>query len=149
MEKLRASAKEAYSLKLNCIKTQNSNFFDPDLNVTLDGEVTVTEDTADNGGVNLAYRAYKKWLETNQSAQSYLIALDYTPEKLFWISYAQFYCSVQREELKRSLFESKEVHSFDRFRVLGPLMNSIDFSRDFACPDLSFMNTDRKKCIVW
>jgi neprilysin len=115
----------------------------------MNGEVTKTEDTADNGGVNLAYRAYKNFIAKSQEKQQNLIALEYSPEKLFWISYAQFYCSVQRFELKKSLFEDKEVHSFDRFRVLGPLQNSRDFAHDFQCGSLSKMNPDRNRCKVW
>lgn len=128
---------------------QYSNFVDPDLKVNLLGNVTKTEDTADNGGMNLAYRAYENWLESTQSSESTLIALDFTPRQLFWISYAQFYCSVQREKLKKSLYDNREVHSFDRFRVIGPLMNSQEFTRDFECPILSKMNPDRQRCSVW
>lgn len=117
--------------------------------VKLKGDVTITEDTADNGGMKLAYRAYEDWLKTSQSSQSTLIALKFTPHQLFWISYAQFYCSVQRKKLKESLYEEGEVHSFDRFRVIGPLMNSPEFTRDFNCSILSYMNQDRQRCSVW
>jgi neprilysin len=134
---------------VQCIIDQYDKFIDPDLKVNLKGSVTKREDTADNGGMNLAYRAYEDWLKSTPSAQSTLIALEFTPRQLFWISYSQFYCSVQREQLKKSLYDENEVHSFDRFRVMGPLMNSREFTRDFDCPILSQMNPDRQRCSVW
>ncbi|XP_070503394.1 neprilysin-2-like isoform X2 [Chironomus tepperi] len=143
-----SSIKE-YVSRLKCFTTQYSSYIDPDINENLNGTVTVTEDTADNGGIKLAYRAYVKWMKTLKGPQSQLIALKYTPQQLFWISYAQFYCSVQRDEVKRSQLESHEVHSFDRFRVIGPLINAFEFSRDFNCSIMSRMNGDSKRCTIW
>lgn len=140
---------EKYKTKLKCIINQYDNFIDSDLNLHLNGTVTIREDTADNGGVKLAYRAYEKWLKSTSSSQSRLIALNFTPRQLFWISYSQFYCSVQRKELKKKNFDNFEVHSFDRFRVMGPLMNSPEFARDFNCPITSQMNPDRERCAIW
>lgn len=121
---------------------------DPDIKLHLNGTVTTNEDTADNGGINLAYRSYTEWLKSNPT-QSRLIALEFTPKQLFWISYAQFYCTVQREESKRRLLKTYEVHSFDRYRVLGPLMNSQEFAQDFNCPLRSSMNPYRERCAIW
>jgi neprilysin len=111
--------------------------------------VTNNEDTADNGGIKLAYRAYEKWQQTTQSPQKRLIALDFTPKQLFWISYAQFYCSVIREKQKRIQLQNFEVHSFDRFRVKGPLLNSEEYAEDFKCPIKSEMNPGTKRCAIW
>lgn len=135
--------------RLKCIAKQYSSFIDPDINENLNGTVTITEDAADNGGIKLAYRAYEKWIKTLKHPQSQLIALQYTPQQLFWISYAQFYCSVQRDQIKISQLESHEVHSFDRFRVIGPLINAFEFSRDFNCSIKSRMNGDGKRCTIW
>lgn len=40
------------------------------------------------------------------------------------------------------------VHSPGQFRVLGPLSNMEEFSKDFNCPVGSKMNPENK-CIVW
>ncbi|KAG5672752.1 hypothetical protein PVAND_002849 [Polypedilum vanderplanki] len=142
---------DKYVKRLKCIAEQYSSFVDPDLMLNLNGTVTINEDTADNGGIKLAYRAYEKWIEDTQQQQQQqrLIALKFTPQQLFWISYAQFYCSVQRDEVKRSLLEAFEVHSLDRFRVIGPLMNAEEFSRDFKCPIKSQMNREGERCAIW
>jgi len=141
------SSIEKYVSRLKCIAKQYSSFRDPDINENLNGTVTITEDTADNAGIKLAYRAYEKW--TLKRPQSQLIALKYTPQQLFWISYAQFFCSVQRDEVKKSRLESHEVHSFDRFRVIGPLINAFEFSRDFNCSIKSRMNGGSERCTIW
>lgn len=140
---------ELYVKKLKCIVEQYDNFIDPDLKEHLNGTVTITEDTADNGSIKLAYRAYEEWLRSTQPNESRLIALDFTPKQLFWISYAQFYCTVQREKLKKRLLDTFEVHTIDRFRVMGPLMNAQAFARDFNCPIKSRMNPDRERCAIW
>lgn len=142
---------EKYVKRLKCIVQQYSSFVDPDLKVNLNGTVTVTEDVADNGGIKLAYRAYEKWVKTLKDTQQQqrLIALKFTPQQLFWISYAQFYCSVQRDEVKKSLLEGFEVHSFDRFRVIGPISNAEEFSRDYNCSIKSLVNHHGKRCAIW
>lgn len=140
---------EQYGARLKCMVEQYDGFVDPDLAMNLNGTVTIVEDTADNGGIKLAYRAYAKWLSDVKPVQSRLIALDFTPEQLFWISYAQFYCTVQRKEHKHQQLITHDPHSFDRFRVLGPLMNSPDFARAFNCPISSAMNPNRERCAIW
>lgn len=140
---------ENYQNRVKCITEQYSSFEEPEIKVKLKGDVTIREDIADNGGLKLAYRAYQKWKNTSEETEPKLIALSYNPKQLFWISYAQFYCTVQRPELKHKLFDSNEVHSFDRFRVIGPLMNSLEFSNDFGCSNENKMNLPRERCTIW
>lgn len=40
------------------------------------------------------------------------------------------------------------VHSPGQFRVLGPISNMEEFSKDFSCPLGSKMNPTHK-CVVW
>lgn len=143
------NVKDAYQNKIQCIKNQYSNYEEPDIKVLLNGNVTYREDVADNGGLKLAYRAYQKWKKTSNETESKLIALSYDPKQLFWISYAQFYCTVARNKQKLAIFESKDEHSFDRFRVIGPLSNSLEFATDFECSAENKMNLPREKCNIW
>ena len=76
-----------------------------------------------------------------------LPGLPYTVRQMFWLSRARTSCSRWTTEALRSLILTG-VHSPDRFRVNGPLMNTEEFARDFGCPAGSPMNpTD--KCKVW
>ena len=71
----------------------------------------------------------------------------YTPEQMFFLSYANIWCSNQTpENLKYQILYG--VHSPGRYRILGPLSNSVEFSQHFQCPTGSFMNRPNK-CTVW
>lgn len=91
-------------------------------------------------------RAYRKFVKEN-GAEPLLPELDYSPEQLFWISSAQMWCSVQTPEYKifRMAFGK---HSFNEFRVIGPLSNIPDFASDFKCKVGSKMNPIGN-CEVW
>ncbi|CAO1420131.1 unnamed protein product [Diamesa hyperborea] len=138
-----------YQKKVQCLTEQYSTFEEPEIKVKLNGTVTSREDIADNGGLKLAYRAYQKWTKISDEIEPKLIALSYNPKQLFWISYAQFYCTIQREEIKLANFAINEVHSFDRFRVIGPLMNSEEFAKDFGCSAENKMSLERERCSIW
>lgn len=42
-----------------------------------------------------------------------------------------------------------DEHSPNKYRVLGSLANSEDFSKAFHCPKGSNMNPNKKKCRIW
>lgn len=116
----------------------------------IDGHKTLDENIADNGGLRLAYKAYKKWLihARPQIVNSeHLDGLDYTPTQLFFISAAQVWCtsgdpSVQRWNIKR------DPHSPQSLRVNNVVSNMEEFSKEFNCPLGTPMNP-KDKCIVW
>lgn len=71
----------------------------------------------------------------------------YSPEQLFFLSYANMWCGKQTpQSLKQQILNGP--HSPERFRVLGTLSNSFDFAKHYQCPKGSFMNRPRK-CILW
>lgn len=116
------------------------------INFQLNGINTQGENIADNGGLKEAYAAYKKWVWRHETEPK-LPGLKYTPEQMFWISAANTWCSKYRpESLKLRILTG--YHSPGQFRVWGPMSNSEDFSKDFACPIGSRMNPE-KKCKVW
>ena len=69
------------------------------------------------------------------------------PKQIFWISYAQLGCIKYRDAAIRREIETAP-HSPGKYRILGPLSNSLHFARDFNCPTGSGMNPE-KKCKVW
>ena len=72
---------------------------------------------------------------------------DFTPKQLFWMSWAQVWCSKWRDEkLKKQI--KTGVHSPGEFRIIGSLSNNDEFAKDFNCKKGSFMNPE-KKCSVW
>ena len=76
-----------------------------------------------------------------------LAGLAYTPQHMFWVSYAQTWCSKYHDSALRELILT-DYHSPGEFRVIGPLSNNNDFAKDFNCPVGSRMNPE-KKCSVW
>lgn len=107
---------------------------------------TQGENIADNGGVKQAYYAYKRWATRNEN-EGTLPGLNYSIAQLFWISNAQMWCSVSRDEY-RKLEITTDEHPPKRFRVNGPLSNLGAFANDFNCPKGSPMNPEWK-CEVW
>lgn len=118
-----------------------------DLNdLQLNGINTQGENIADNGGVKEAYRAYTRWVERN-GVEQMLPGLKYNPQQLFWISVAQTWCGVTRNEFNILLITT-DVHSPNEFRVIGTISNMRDFANDFHCAAGTKMNPV-KKCEVW
>ena len=90
--------------------------------------------------------AYKEWAKHN-GPEPRLPDLDYSPEQLFWISFANSWCmKSQPQELKNDIITNE--HILEEFRVIGSLSNMPEFSQDFNCPAGSPMNPS-KKCSVW
>lgn len=132
--------------KAQCIIDQYGNFVEPNTELNINGINTQGENIADNGGFILAYNAYLKFVERN-GEELPLPNLNYTTRQLFWISSASQWCSVERPESTK-LHLTMDSHSPERFRVIGPLSNIEEFSRDFNCPsDAKINNQDR--CRVW
>ncbi|XP_070505178.1 neprilysin-2-like isoform X2 [Chironomus tepperi] len=138
--------KKAYLEKARCIIEQYGNYTEPNVKLNLNGINTQGENIADNGGVKEAYLAYQKFVAKNGSEKK-LPGLKYTQNQLFWISEAQIWCSTYRPESMK-LYITVNEHSPGQFRVLGPLSNMKEFSKDFNCPIGSKMNPVHK-CEVW
>ncbi len=93
----------------------------------VDGELTLGENIADLGGMNIAYDALQKSFEKNGRPD---LIDGFTPEQRFFLGYAQVWRqSIRDEELMRRLKE--DVHSPGNFRVNGPLMHMPQFYEAF------------------
>ncbi|XP_024898113.1 endothelin-converting enzyme 2 isoform X4 [Pteropus alecto] len=112
----------------------------------LNGRQTLGENIADNGGLKAAYNAYKAWLRKHGEEQQ-LPAVGLTNHQLFFVGFAQVWCSVRTPESSHEGLVT-DPHSPARFRVLGTLSNSRDFLRHFGCPVGSPMNPGQL-CEVW
>lgn len=131
---------ERFLLKTKCLVHQYGNLYIPGTEINVNGVLTLGENVADSGGVKDAYRAYSKWAENN-GPEVPLPGFEHDVKQLFWISYANNWCS--KFEVKETKF-----HSPYKYRTNIVLSNSPEFSRDFDCPAGSPMNpTD--KCKIW
>lgn len=138
--------KSAYLEKARCIIEQYGNYTEPVNQLKLNGINTQGENIADNGGIKEAYLAYQK-RQNEKGVEPKLPGLDYSINQLFWISAAQTWCSVYRPATLK-VYIAAVNHPPSPFRVLGPLKNMKEFSKDFNCPEGSPMNPVHK-CKVW
>ncbi|XP_063410745.1 neprilysin-1-like [Mytilus trossulus] len=137
---------EAFRHRAQCIIDQYSGYKLEQIDKNIDGRNTQGENIADNGGLKQAYRAYRKWVKAN-GEDSILPGLDLSHDQLFFLNYAQIWCGNMRDEEALQKIRTS-VHSPGAIRVLGPLSNSVDFSKAYNCPIGSRMNPV-KKCSVW
>lgn len=94
--------------------------------VHLKGALTVGENTADNGGISIAYDAFKR---TKQGQDTTKIG-GFTPDQRFFLSVARIWRVKTRDEYLRN-YVATDPHSPPIWRVNGPLMNFTPFYEAF------------------
>ncbi|CEM01325.1 unnamed protein product [Vitrella brassicaformis CCMP3155] len=146
-------SESAFQTATSCMVQQYGSFETPEVaGLMLNGNLTLGENIADNGGFQLAKRALKKKLGADFSSVKPLADMDMTVEQLFYVSWAQTWCSVYTPAtLKRRV--GTDPHSPGMFRALGVLQNSQDFSEAFVCRENDPINTPpaalQHRCRVW
>jgi putative endopeptidase len=120
--------------------------FSPVPGIELNGRLTLGENTADNGGVRLAYLALLDDLTKEKKPLNSEVD-GYTEAQQFFLGFAQVWCENQRPEESRLLAQT-DPHSPAKFRVDGVVPNLPEFSAAFGCkaPDPMF---SAKGCRVW
>jgi putative endopeptidase len=96
------------------------NAFETLPGVHVNGKLTLGENLADLGGINIAYDALERDLARDPSKQKMIDG--FTPEQRFFISFAQVWRTNIREAEARRLV-TVDPHSPGRFRAVGPLEN--------------------------
>lgn len=111
--------------------------------VHVNGKLTQGESIADNGGLSMAYQAYKSLNVTEPG----LPGMQYTNDQMFFIASAQFFCE-NTNDAEMKLMMLTNVHPPNIFRVVGAITNSKSFAKTFNCDEGTPMNP-RDKCKVW
>jgi endothelin-converting enzyme/putative endopeptidase len=116
-----------FETRAECFIKEYSAFTPVD-DVHLNGKLTLGENTADNGGVHLAFMALMKSLDGKPRPK-----IDgLTPQQRFFLGYAQMWCQNVRPEAAR-LRAQIDPHSDGRDRVNGVVGNMPEFGEAFAC----------------
>jgi putative endopeptidase len=102
------------------------------------------ENTADNGGLRLAYMALTDTL-AKEAAPPQIDG--YTPEQRFFIAYGQLWCENVREESARNS-ALVDPHSPGRWRANGAVQNFDEFGKAFSCKKGAPMYPENA-CRVW
>lgn len=136
-----------FNEKKECFIKQYGSIVDSITNETINGENTVGENIADNGGVRVAYATYERLSQS--SGADVLPGLEhFSREQLFFISYALVWCSSVRAEANSVIMA--DVHSPTKYRVNVPLRNFEKFSSAFECGQGTPMHSLREeKCVLW
>ncbi|GGG47826.1 M13 family metallopeptidase [Bizionia arctica] len=113
--------------------------------VHLKGALTVGENTADNGGIAIAYDAFKL---TKQGQDTTKIG-GYTPNQRFFLSVATIWRVKMRDEFLRN-YVATDPHSPPIWRVNGPLMNFTPFYEAFNIqPGGINYKTEEERIKIW
>jgi len=123
---------KAFQERTECIKEEYDAFVsvkDPvNGDVHLKGDLTLGENTADNGGLRVSYAALQKALAGKPRAKKD----GFTPEQRFFLGFANVWCQNVTEQAARQLAQT-DPHSPGAFRVNGSVSNMPEFAQAFGC----------------
>lgn len=111
----------------------------------INGALTTGENTADLGGLNIAYDAFKMTKEGQDSTK-----IDgFTPDQRFFISFAQISRTKEKPEFERMLI-NEDPHSPPMYRVNGPLSNFEPWYKAFNVqPGEKMYKPDSSRVKIW
>jgi len=113
--------------------------------VHANGELSLGENIADLGGLNISHTAFMKATDGKEVAD-----IDgFTVEQRFYIAYAHVWGQNVRDAEKLRLTK-EDVHSLGEFRVNGPLPNIPDFHAafDIAEGDKMYL-PESERAVIW
>ena len=139
-----AEDKQKFEERTKCVADQYAQYVVVD-DVHINSRLTLGEDVADLGGEILAYIAWK-----DADKDKKLQPIDgLTPEQRFFIGFAQWDCSNEREENLR-VRALTDPHSPSKYRINGVVVNMPEFIHAFSCkPGQPMVNPPEKACKVW
>jgi putative endopeptidase len=134
-----------FEARTDCLVNEYGSFTAVD-DVKVNGKLTLGENTADNGGLLLAYLAYmerakKEGVDLNAKKDGF------TSPQRFYIAFAQNWCENARPEQVRNQVLT-DPHSPDHFRANGAIVNQPGFAEAFGCKKGSPM-VPVNSCRVW
>jgi len=133
-------ARERFEERTQCVSDFYSQF-EPIEGMKINGDLTNGENIADIGGARVAYRAWK----ASEGADQTIPGL--TPDQLFFVSFAQGWCSLAKDEYLQMQIKS-DPHSPATYRVIGTVSQLPEFHEAFACAEGTPMRP-ATQCEVW
>ncbi len=134
---------KAFEERAQCIVKQYAAFELPG-GVHMNGQLTLGENTADNGGLRVALMA----LMDAVAAKALPVKDGFTAEQRFFLGWGQVWCQNQTDEVQR-LQAQTNPHSIARFRVNGVVSNMPEFQSAFGCKQGLPMVRGGDSCKVW
>ncbi|KAL2889451.1 peptidase family M13 [Ceratocystis lukuohia] len=133
---------DAFNERAQCFVGQYSKFNLPstredEVIFNVNGKLTKDVNIADAAGLSIAYQSWKK---LNSGKDQKLPELQFTPDQLFFLSFANARCS--KDRTPPSVAARRPFAPFWA-RVSGTLANSEDFLKAFDCP------VKEPTCKIW
>lgn len=122
--------RKAFDQKLDC-EVQEYGSFEPVPGVHLNGKLTLGENTADNGGIRIAWQALLATLALQGKSIDDKID-GYSEAQRYFISFAQVWCENRSEQISRVAAKT-DPHSPGMFRANGTVRNFDEFGKAFGC----------------
>jgi putative endopeptidase len=119
-----------YQARSAMIEQQYDNYVAMDT-LHVNGKLTLGENTADLGGLAVAYLALQKSFDKHPTPG---LIDGFTPEQRFFLSWAQIWrANIRPEALRLRL--NTDSHSPTRFRCIGPISNMKEFFQAFGAKE--------------
>jgi endothelin-converting enzyme/putative endopeptidase len=131
-----------FEKRASCFEKQYAGYTAVD-DVKLNGKLTLGENTADNGGLRIAYMALLDTLKGKPVEK-----IDgFTPQQRFFLGWAQVWCQNSTPESSRMLAQI-DPHSPGEYRANGAVSNMQEFGEAFGCQPAQPM-VKSNACRVW
>jgi endothelin-converting enzyme/putative endopeptidase len=134
---------KAFDEREQCLVNEYSSFDVPG-GVHMNGKLTLGENTADNGGLRLAWMA----LMDDLAGKTLAAVGGYNEQQQFFLGFGQVWCTNETEEVMR-LRAQTNAHAIDKFRVNGSVSNMPEFQQAFGCKTGLPMVRGGNACRVW
>jgi putative endopeptidase len=138
--------RKAFTERTDC-EVKEYNGFAPEPGANVNGKLTLGENTADNGGIRIAFLALQNTLAAEGKNVDGPKENGFTPAQQFFIQYGQVWCESRRPEYSRMMVKV-DPHSPGKFRVDGVVQNFDEFGKAFHCKKGSPMYPENS-CRVW
>jgi putative endopeptidase len=143
--------RKAFTEKTDCLANEYSGFeAAPAKGETaaqkLNGKLTLGENTADNGGLRIAYMALLDTLAAQGKSIGDKID-GYSEAQRYFIGFAQVWCENRTDQVARQAALT-DPHSPGRWRVNGSVQNFDQFGKAFGCTAGQAM-LPASSCRVW
>lgn len=111
-----------------------------------DGKLSLGENIADLGGLNISLTAFRNAQKENPQAE---IIDGYTKEQRFFLSYARIWANSMREK-EKIRYTKEDEHSLPENRVNAPIANMPEFHAAFGVEeDNTLYLPEEKRASIW
>lgn len=137
-----------FEKRAECYVQSYNDYYIPSINGTVNGNITLSENLADDGGLRNAFLAYKMYFNNHGMKKLKLPGLEtYSHQQLFFLAHANMWCSEYTDDSLSETLDYDE-HSPQFVRVNRVMQNMPEFAEVWNCPVGTKMNPN-KKCKLW